>query len=192
MSALLLPCLRLLFSVEHDKSNYTFKLRYTILSPSFFFPSRHRFYALHFFPLYIYIPPSLSEFPNFSLPAYTIFLPFPDPALPRPPSPWICKKKFTQRERKTDVRFRFCPGSFTSFLALLRFSLSPIAFFTAITLRIQTVDACSFFLPTHLCFNRRFVRVSRGFIGVVSPLIRFEGFLTSVIDTCMCARVCVQ
>lgn len=25
----------LLFSVEHDKSNYTFKLRYTILSPSF-------------------------------------------------------------------------------------------------------------------------------------------------------------
>lgn len=62
-------------------------------------------------------------------------------------------------------------------------------FFTAITLRIQTVDACSFFLPTHLCFNRRFVRVSRGFIGVVSPLVRFEGFLTSVID--MCVRACV-
>lgn len=66
-----------------------------------------------------------------------------------------------------------------------------LLFFTAITLRIQTVDACSFFLPTHLCFNRRFVRVSRGFIGVVSPLVRFEGFLTSVIDMCARARVCV-
>lgn len=65
------PSLCLLFSVEHDKSNYTFKLRYTILSPSFFSPSRHRFYALHFFPLLLpppprVFPPSLSGFPNFS------------------------------------------------------------------------------------------------------------------------------
>ena len=142
--------------------------------------------------MYIYIP-SLSKFPNFSLPGYYLF-PSP-PYLVRHPRGFAKKrkkrKKKTTQRGKTDVRFRFCPGSFTSFLALLRFSLSPIAFFTAITLRIQTVDACSFFLPTHLCFNRRFVRVSRGFIGVVSPLIRFEGFLTSVIDMCVCVCVCV-
>lgn len=45
LSALLFPpvllslSFSLLFSVEHDKSNYTFKLRYTILSPSFSFLS---------------------------------------------------------------------------------------------------------------------------------------------------------
>ena len=68
----------LLFSVEHDKSNYTFKLRYTILSPSFSFLSlltaspvscRARFYAS--LPVHASsrppaaFPPGLSRFLNF-------------------------------------------------------------------------------------------------------------------------------
>lgn len=145
LSALLLPCLRLLFSVEHDKSNYTFKLRYTILSPSFFFPSRHRFYALHFFPLYIYI--FRLVYPSFQifryLPTLSSYL-FPTP--PRPQSPWICRKKIHARPMFVSAFVparspRFLP-SFVSHCHRLLFSPPSPCVFKRSTL------VPSFFLPT--------------------------------------------
>lgn len=66
----------LLFSVEHDKSNYTFKLRYTILSPSFSFLSLLAAWSPRFYHVFMcstsfcysfprIFPPSLSRFLNF-------------------------------------------------------------------------------------------------------------------------------
>lgn len=158
MSALLLPCLCLLFSVEHDKSNYTFKLRYTILSPSFFFPSRHRFYALHFFPLlysYIYIYMCVFlVYPSFQIFRYLATISF-HPHFVSSPIPVDLQKKERKERRKPRNAVRpmfvsaFVPArsprflpSFVSHCHRLLFSPPSPCVFKRSTL------VPSFFLPT--------------------------------------------
>lgn len=161
------PSLCLLFSVEHDKSNYTFKLRYTILSPSFFSPSRHRFYALHFFPLLLPPPP-----PVYFRLVYPAFQIFPLPFLLFPSTPLV---PFVQPT-----------WMFVSSPPLHRFSFVADSFFH-VALRIRRLVPSLFHCPPLFqpTFRARIAWIYRCRFSTHS----FRGILNF---RDRCARVCVQ